>query len=62
MKNIFPFSSFDKLKTKKNMSLIVVHLFDATTGKPLNDGKPWAHKMEIIEVALDQASINLFQL
>uniref|UniRef100_A0A6A7G623 Intraflagellar transport protein 80 homolog n=2 Tax=Hirondellea gigas TaxID=1518452 RepID=A0A6A7G623_9CRUS len=31
-----------------------VHLFDATTGKMLNDGKPWEHKVDIAEVALDQ--------
>ena len=31
-----------------------VHLFDAMTGKALNDGKPWEHKVEIAEVALDQ--------
>ncbi|XP_076064271.1 intraflagellar transport protein Oseg5 [Oratosquilla oratoria] len=33
----------------------LVHLFDATTGKPLNDGKPWAHKLDILHVALNQA-------
>ncbi|XP_066266233.1 intraflagellar transport protein 80 homolog [Branchiostoma lanceolatum] len=32
----------------------VVHLFDATSGKPLGDGKPFVHKMEVMEVALDQ--------
>ena len=31
-----------------------VHLFDASTGKPLNDGKPFNHKQEIAEIALDQ--------
>ncbi|XP_018019947.1 intraflagellar transport protein 80 homolog [Hyalella azteca] len=31
-----------------------IHLFDATTGKLLNDGKPWEHKVEIAEVTLDQ--------
>ena len=31
-----------------------VHLFDASTGKPLNDGKPFTHKQEIAEIALDQ--------
>ena len=31
-----------------------VHLFDTSTGKPLNDGKPFKHKQEIAEIALDQ--------
>ena len=31
-----------------------VHLFDTSTGKPLNDGKPFIHKQEIAEIALDQ--------
>ncbi|XP_078612463.1 intraflagellar transport protein 80 homolog isoform X1 [Branchiostoma floridae x Branchiostoma japonicum] len=34
--------------------LRVVHLFDATSGKPLGDGKPFVHKLEVAEVALDQ--------
>ncbi|XP_019645032.1 PREDICTED: intraflagellar transport protein 80 homolog [Branchiostoma belcheri] len=32
----------------------VVHLFDAMSGKPLGDGKPFVHKLEVMEVALDQ--------
>ncbi|XP_035693717.1 intraflagellar transport protein 80 homolog [Branchiostoma floridae] len=32
----------------------VVHLFDATSGKPLGDGKPFVHKLEVAEVTLDQ--------
>ena len=32
-----------------------VHLFDATSGKALNDGKPWKHKNEIVEVALGRS-------
>ncbi|XP_012693880.1 intraflagellar transport protein 80 homolog [Clupea harengus] len=32
----------------------VVYLFDAQTGKPLGDGKPLTHKMEVMEIALDQ--------
>ncbi|XP_035384263.1 intraflagellar transport protein 80 homolog isoform X2 [Electrophorus electricus] len=32
----------------------VVYLFDAQTGKALGDGKPLVHKMEVMEVALDQ--------
>jgi intraflagellar transport protein 80 len=34
----------------------VVHLFDASTGKPLNDGKPFSHRLEVSEVALDQVN------
>ena len=25
--------------------IAVVHMFEATNGKPLGDGKPWAHKV-----------------
>ncbi|XP_013386357.1 intraflagellar transport protein 80 homolog isoform X2 [Lingula anatina] len=32
----------------------VIHLFEATTGKPLGDGKPITHKLEVMEIALDQ--------
>jgi hypothetical protein len=32
----------------------VVHLFDITNGKPLNDGNPFAHRLDVTEVALDQ--------
>jgi len=34
-----------------------VHLFDTSTGKPLNDGKPFTHKHEIVEIALDQTGL-----
>jgi intraflagellar transport protein 80 len=34
----------------------IVHLFDASTGKPLNDGKPFSHRLDVSEVALDQVS------
>ncbi|KAK6478690.1 intraflagellar transport protein 80-like protein isoform X1 [Huso huso] len=33
----------------------VIFLIDALSGKPLGDGKPLTHKMEIMEVALDQS-------
>ncbi len=42
----------------------VVHLFDASTGKPLNDGKPFSHRLEVSEVALDQVnkmSLSVFE-
>ncbi|CAH1781800.1 unnamed protein product [Owenia fusiformis] len=32
----------------------VIHLFDATTGKSMGDGKPLSHKLEVMEVELDQ--------
>ncbi|XP_076590790.1 intraflagellar transport protein 80 homolog isoform X2 [Chaetodon auriga] len=32
----------------------VILLFDALTGKALGDGKPLTHKLEVVEVALDQ--------
>nr|XP_046245222.1 intraflagellar transport protein 80 homolog isoform X2 [Scatophagus argus] len=32
----------------------VILLFDTLTGKPLGDGKPLTHKLEVLEVALDQ--------
>uniref|UniRef100_A0A671U1G4 Intraflagellar transport 80 homolog (Chlamydomonas) n=1 Tax=Sparus aurata TaxID=8175 RepID=A0A671U1G4_SPAAU len=32
----------------------VILLFDALTGKALADGKPLTHKLEVVEVALDQ--------
>ncbi len=35
-----------------------VHLFDAQSGKPLNDGgRPYVHKQEVAEVALDQVGL-----
>lgn len=34
-----------------------VHLFDASTGKPLNDGKPFVHRQEIAEIELDQIGL-----
>ena len=37
----------------------VVHLFDASTGKPLNDGKPFSHRLDVSEVALDQVTSKL---
>ncbi|XP_078065148.1 intraflagellar transport protein 80 homolog isoform X3 [Mustelus asterias] len=32
----------------------VIYLIDALSGKPLGDGKPLVHKIEVMEVALDQ--------
>ncbi|XP_045601736.1 intraflagellar transport protein 80 homolog [Procambarus clarkii] len=46
--------SNDTLAIRDKTDEKMVHLFDATTGKALNDGKPWSHKLEIMELALDQ--------
>ncbi|XP_018588159.2 intraflagellar transport protein 80 homolog isoform X1 [Scleropages formosus] len=35
----------------------VIFLFDALTGKPLADGKPLTHKLEVMEIALDQCGV-----
>ncbi|KAM8954240.1 intraflagellar transport protein 80 homolog [Pelodytes ibericus] len=40
------------IKDKKEETFI--YLFDALSGKPLGDGKPLTHKIEIVEIALDQ--------
>ncbi|KAK2847315.1 hypothetical protein Q5P01_010314 [Channa striata] len=32
----------------------VILLFDVLTGKPLSDGKPLTHELEVVEIALDQ--------
>ncbi|XP_062598363.1 intraflagellar transport protein 80 homolog [Saccostrea cucullata] len=32
----------------------VIYVFDAQNGKPLGDGKPITHKLEVMEIALDQ--------
>ena len=34
-----------------------VHLFDTSSGKPLNDGKPFTHRQEVLEVALNQTGL-----
>ena len=31
-----------------------VHLLDSNTGKPLGDGRPYTHRQEVLEVALEQ--------
>ena len=31
-----------------------VHLLDSNTGKPLGDGRPYTHRQEVVEVALEQ--------
>ncbi|KAG9348323.1 hypothetical protein JZ751_002058 [Albula glossodonta] len=36
----------------------VIFLLDALTGKALGDGKPLTHKMEVMEIALDQCGMS----
>lgn len=36
----------------------IIFLFEATTGKPLGDGKLLSHKNEILEIALDQKGLT----
>ncbi|XP_064418295.1 intraflagellar transport protein 80 homolog isoform X1 [Latimeria chalumnae] len=46
--------SNDTIAVKDKTDEKVIYLFDALTGKPLGDGKPLLHKIEIMEIALDQ--------
>lgn len=36
----------------------VIFLFDSLTGKALGDGKPLTHKMEVVDIALDQCGLS----
>ena len=49
--------STDSVAIKDQSDEKSVHLFDTNTGKALNDGKPFMHRQEVIEVALDQTGI-----
>ncbi|XP_077344190.1 intraflagellar transport protein 80 homolog isoform X1 [Lithobates pipiens] len=46
--------SNDTIAIKDKTDEKLIYLFDALSGKPLGDGKPLAHKIEIVEIALDQ--------
>jgi intraflagellar transport protein 80 len=46
--------SNDTLVVRDKKDEKVVHVFDATSGKPLGEGKPFSHTMEIAEIAVDQ--------
>ena len=48
----------DTIAIRDAMDDKAVHLFDATSGKPLNDGKPFQHRLEIAEIALDQTGLH----
>ncbi|KAK2191278.1 hypothetical protein NP493_56g04017 [Ridgeia piscesae] len=47
--------STDTVAIRDKVDEKAVHLFDLMTGKPLGDGKPFIHTMDIMEVALDQS-------
>ncbi|XP_022247668.1 intraflagellar transport protein 80 homolog [Limulus polyphemus] len=46
--------SNDTLAVRDKGDEKVVHLFDTQTGKPAKDGKPFVHRLEVMEVALDK--------
>ncbi|XP_060929168.1 intraflagellar transport protein 80 homolog [Limanda limanda] len=46
--------SNDTIATRDQSDEKVVFLFDALSGKPLDDGKPLTHKLEVVEIALNQ--------
>ncbi|XP_062068405.1 intraflagellar transport protein 80 homolog isoform X4 [Lepus europaeus] len=50
--------SNDTIAIKDKADEKIIFLFDATTGKPLGDGKLLSHKNEILEIALDQKGLT----
>uniref|UniRef100_A0A8B9FWK3 Intraflagellar transport 80 n=1 Tax=Amazona collaria TaxID=241587 RepID=A0A8B9FWK3_9PSIT len=50
--------SNDTLAVKDKADEKVIYIFEALSGKPLGDGKPLAHKTEIVEIALDQKGLT----
>ncbi|KAB5535534.1 hypothetical protein PHYPO_G00118800 [Pangasianodon hypophthalmus] len=50
--------SNDTIAVRDKTDEKVVYLFDAQTGKPIGDGKPLTHKMEVMEIALDQCGAS----
>ena len=48
----------DTIAIRDAMDEKSVHLFDANTGKALNDGKPFQHRLEVAEIALDQTGLH----
>ncbi|XP_008307942.1 intraflagellar transport protein 80 homolog [Cynoglossus semilaevis] len=46
--------SNDTIAVRDKRDEKVILLFDALTGKVLSDGKPLTHKMEVVDIALDQ--------
>ncbi|XP_018409467.1 PREDICTED: intraflagellar transport protein 80 homolog [Nanorana parkeri] len=49
--------SNDTIAIKDKTDEKLIYLFDALSGKPLGDGKPLAHKIEVMEIALDQGGL-----
>ncbi|XP_051873931.1 intraflagellar transport protein 80 homolog isoform X2 [Pristis pectinata] len=47
--------SNDTIAVRDKTDEKVIYLIDALSGKPLGDGKPLVHKIEVMEVALDQS-------
>ncbi|XP_069928689.1 intraflagellar transport protein 80 homolog isoform X2 [Oryctolagus cuniculus] len=50
--------SNDTIAIKDKADEKIIFLFEATTGKPLGDGKLLSHKNEILEIALDQKGLT----
>ncbi|XP_058274268.1 intraflagellar transport protein 80 homolog [Hemibagrus wyckioides] len=50
--------SNDTIAVRDKTDEKVVYLFDAQTGKPVGDGKPLTHKMEVTVIALDQCGAS----
>ena len=46
--------SSDSVAVRDQTDEKTVHLFDSNTGKPLGDGRPYVHRQEVVEVALEQ--------
>uniref|UniRef100_A0A8C5PNY8 Intraflagellar transport protein 80 homolog n=1 Tax=Leptobrachium leishanense TaxID=445787 RepID=A0A8C5PNY8_9ANUR len=47
--------SNDTIAIKDKGDEKLIYLFDALSGKPFGDGKPLTHKMDILQIALDQS-------
>ncbi|XP_030071802.1 intraflagellar transport protein 80 homolog [Microcaecilia unicolor] len=50
--------SNDTIAIKDKADEKLIYLFEALTGKPVGDGKPLTHKIEIVEIALDQKGLT----
>ncbi|XP_063162566.1 intraflagellar transport protein 80 homolog isoform X2 [Candoia aspera] len=50
--------SNDTLAVRDKSDEKVIYLFEPLSGKPLGDGKPLSHKIEIVEIALDQKGLT----
>uniref|UniRef100_A0A673BIA5 Uncharacterized protein n=1 Tax=Sphaeramia orbicularis TaxID=375764 RepID=A0A673BIA5_9TELE len=50
--------SNDTIAIRDKMDEKVIFLFDALTGKALGDGKPLTHRLEVVEIALDQRGLS----